>query len=205
MRILYLLLIPVALLPLLIASPDLLADGKEAKDRRTIMEKKLAELEKLLAELEAEGEKEEWVVKRRQAITKLTEEIQKAERIEVFRLDPAPLSEKSKHTKRAFHGFAILAEGQAQTAKQRKEIASFLGKLFHWNDLRMGACFNPRHGIRAGGGKRTLDLVICFECWRVDVYEGAKRRSSFALLHSKHNPIEELLREAEKKTKSRKR
>src|SRR5262249_15617824 len=131
----------------------------------------------------------------------LAKELQKAERIEVFRLNPKPLPDEAKDAKRAFHGYAMLAEGQAETAEHRKEIASFLGKTLHWNEFRKAACFNPRHGVRVVSGRQAVDFLLCFECYRVDVFDGEKLRSSFALSRPKDNPVEQLLRGLEKKAK----
>lgn len=33
-------------------------------------------------------------------------------------------------------------------------------------------CFNPRHGVRVSQGKRTVDIVICYECGSVQVHDG---------------------------------
>jgi hypothetical protein len=196
MRITNFLFIAVVVISCLIAPSYLPANDKEDKERWEKVEKQLAELEPTL-------EKEEWAVKLKQSINELTKQVQKAERILVFRLNPKPLGKKGKDTERVFHGYAILVEGPAKTAEQRKEVASFLGKTLHWNELRKALCFNPRHGVRVVSGKRTLDFLICFECYRVEVFEGEERRSSFALTHPKDNPIEQLLREVEKKTKKR--
>jgi hypothetical protein len=186
----------VALILCLLPPLGFSADDKEEKERWEKLEKQLAELEPAL-------EKEEWAVKLKQSISELTKELQKAERIEVFRLNPNPLPDEGKDAKRAFHGYAILVEGQAETAERRKEVASFLGKTLHWNEFRKALCFNPRHGLRAVSGKQTLDFLICFECYRVQVFEGDKLRSSFALSHPKDNPIEQMLRDVEKKAKER--
>ena len=38
--------------------------------------------------------------------------------------------------------------------------------------LQSAACFNPRHGIRATHDGKTVDLVICFECFSLQVFLG---------------------------------
>jgi hypothetical protein len=35
-------------------------------------------------------------------------------------------------------------------------------------------CFNPRHGIRVIYDGKTNDLVICFQCFQVLVYQNGK-------------------------------
>ena len=39
-----------------------------------------------------------------------------------------------------------------------------------------GACFNPRHGIRAIKDGKSLDLVICFGCGHVQVIDGKSEK-----------------------------
>ena len=38
-------------------------------------------------------------------------------------------------------------------------------------------CFIPRHGVEATHDGKTVALVICFECGRVEVYDGDNRTS----------------------------
>ena len=40
-------------------------------------------------------------------------------------------------------------------------------------------CFNPRHGIHARLGTKTLDVVICFECAYVQFYRDQSRTGLF--------------------------
>jgi hypothetical protein len=180
-----------------IAFCDLPASDKEEKERREKEEKQLAELDRLF-------EKEDWAIERKKSINAIAKELQKAERILLYRLNPKPLPEKSKDTKRSFHNHAILLEVPARTAEQRKEVASFLGKSLHWNEGRKALCFNPRHGAQVVLGKRTLDFLICFECCRVDIYEGGKFRTSLPLKVPKENSIQKILREVAKNTKKEK-
>jgi hypothetical protein len=38
--------------------------------------------------------------------------------------------------------------------------------------LQSAACFNPRHDIRATHEGKTVDLVICYECFSLQVFLG---------------------------------
>jgi hypothetical protein len=49
----------------------------------------------------------------------------------------------------------------------KKSVLSVVGKIGDGNGAR---CFEPRHGIRATDGKKSVDLVICFECGWVYVF-----------------------------------
>jgi hypothetical protein len=167
------------------------SDDKEDKKR----EKQLAELEPRLA-------KEEWAVLRKKVIAKLTGQLDKAEQIDLFRLNPRGLPEGNKEGKKEFHGYEVLSELRVKVKEQRKQATAFLGKTLHWNQLRIGACFNPRHGLRAAVGKKTLDFLICFECWQVRIFEGKEQLATLPLGFSeKNNPIERLLAKANKKAK----
>jgi hypothetical protein len=184
----------------LIALSTHAADEKENREKEK-QEKEEKQREKTLAAADALFEKDDWAVQAKQSIAKLTGELLKADTIEVFRLDPGRLSGKGKDAQHNFHDYAILGRTTAGTAEKRKQIATFLGKTFHWNSLRKAACFNPRHGVRGVVGKQTIDLVICFECWRVNVFVDDKPTYGFALTPPKNNLLEQLLREAEKKKK----
>src|SRR5689334_24990229 len=138
-------------------------------------DQELKELEKkLLAEWDARFEKEEWAIARKKFIAELAGHLDSADRIDLFRLNPERLPEGDKGGRKEFHGYEVLSERRVEAKGQRQEAAAFLGKALHWNPARRASCFNPRHGLRAVSGKRTLDFVICFECLGVAVFEGGK-------------------------------
>lgn len=162
------------------------ADEKEEKERREKLEKELAEWEPALA-------KEEWAVRRKQFIAEMAKHLDKADRIDLFRLNPTRPPEENKQGKKEFHGYEILSEVRALAKEQRQEAAGFLGKTLHWNDLRMALCFNPRHGMRLMSGKQTLDFLICFECNRVRIFDGDEQLAEIAMAFTDpKNPIEKL-------------
>jgi hypothetical protein len=174
------------------------ADDKEEKERREKLEKQLAELEPTL-------EKEEWAVERKKIIAELKGHLDKADRIDLFRLNPKELPEGNKEAKKEFHGYEVLSELRVEANDQRNTAAAFLGKTLHWNELRKALCFNPRHGLRVLSGKRTLDFLICFQCNRVDIFEGCEQLATLPLgFTDKNNPIERLIAQNEKKPKERK-
>jgi hypothetical protein len=49
---------------------------------------------------------------------------------------------------------------------------------------RLAFCFAPRHALRVTTREHHYDLVICFECVRVDVYRDQERLSSVGLTAS---------------------
>ncbi len=114
-------------------------------------------------------------------IASLREILDKADQVEVLRLHPHKADGKKAAGKRYFHGYEILATARAARAEERKAICRFLAERLHWNHLRQADCYHPRHGLRVTAGKREIDFQICFECWRVRVYEGGKLIDSCAL------------------------
>ena len=72
--------------------------------------------------------------------------------------------------KETFHDFAVLGRTEIYDQKQRAELLRALYKGIADSDGRVGACFNPRHGISASLAGETVDLVICFECLSIETY-----------------------------------
>jgi hypothetical protein len=161
-----------------------------------------AELEKELAKLEPDLEKEEWAVKRKQFIAELTNQLEKAERVDLLRINPLP---KDGNAEKMFHGHAVLSEVRVTSKDQRKKVAGFVGKTLHWNEGRTALCFEPNHGMRVVSGDKTTDFLICFSCNRVRIFEGDKQVAALPLAFTdKDNPVEKCLTESEKQGKDKK-
>jgi hypothetical protein len=174
------------------------ADDKVEKERRE-------KLEKLLAKLDPGLEKEEWAVNRKKFIVEMKGQLDKADRIDLFRLNPKGLPEGNTEGKKEFRGYEILSELRVEAKEQRKEATDFLGNALHWNELRKALCFNPRHGLRVVSGKRTLDFLICFECNRVQIFEGGEELETLPLGFTEmNNPVERLLAKNDKEANDRK-
>ena len=77
---------------------------------------------------------------------------------------------KSAATKETFHEYIVLGRADIRDAGQRRELLRALYKGIARSGGRMAACFNPRHGIHATRGGKTVDLLICFECSGIAVY-----------------------------------
>lgn len=95
--------------------------------------------------------------------------LDKADEIELISLDPKRL----KDPKDGFHGYKVL--GQATVRKDDKNTAvAAISKGIKESVLGGALCFSPRHGIKATHDKKTVELVICFECEHVHVYMGGE-------------------------------
>jgi hypothetical protein len=175
-------------------------------------EKRKEELNKYLAEIEASQGNKEPAVSRKEAIKDLIAVIGKADRMELYRLDPGEVGKARPEAKDGFCGYKVVAKAAVEKAEQRAKVAESLGKAMHWYEGVQALCFRPHHGLRVTSGKKSLDLLICFECGRVKVYPdtesfdaavaaGARFGWDVPILEVVWEPAEELLREAEKKAK----
>jgi len=75
-------------------------------------------------------------------------------------------------TEEKFHGYPVLGKVEITDVDRRKEIVAALKKGMARSDGKMAKCFWPRHAIRAVEKGRTIDCVICFECYQLEVHEG---------------------------------
>jgi len=81
---------------------------------------------------------------------------------------------------RRFRGYPIMGEFECSDPSLLKRIAS---------DLREGTqregspfmCFLPRHGVLLSDSEGTLELVICFQCQQLELYEDGEPASHHIL------------------------
>jgi hypothetical protein len=105
---------------------------------------------------------------------KAAEILKKADRIELYSLEPEPDPKMAKAaTTTFFHGWPVLGKTAIKEGKARKAVQDVL-------DLSVGRgryvkCFDPRHGIRATHGDETVDMVICFRCMQIEFYYDPKK------------------------------
>ena len=107
--------------------------------------------------------------------------LESADELQLFSLRPSRVEGDSKE---AFHGWEVLGRMTLADDKQRKEILAAFKKGVEESDGKVAACFQPRHGIRAIRGEKTVDFVICFECLQVQVFAGAKQERGFLITSS---------------------
>lgn len=93
----------------------------------------------------------------------------------IYALDPYP-HEVPPAEGRNFHGYNVRGEAELADSATRAEVAAALVAGMEANEGMVAACFDPRHGIRATTAAGTVDLVICFECLQVYVYEPTDER-----------------------------
>jgi hypothetical protein len=119
--------------------------------------------------------------------------LEKADQFELLSLSPDRPQEKPKD---AFHGWKILGKTTVKDAETRKKLIAAFKKGVEDNKGTAAACFNPRHGIRVTQDGKTADFVICFECFRVQVFVGDKSEKGFLITDSPTGAFDGVLKEA---------
>ena len=109
--------------------------------------------------------------------------LEQAERFELYSLDPDP-SKRDESSPNAFQRWKVLGSTTILNADTRKALVTALKKGVEENQGMVAACFNPRHGIRVTKGDKTADFVICFECYRAQVYFEKEKAQGFLVTRS---------------------
>ena len=111
-----------------------------------------------------------------------------ADRLELLSLDPR------ENPNSGFHGFTVLKTVAVTNSETRKTLVSAFERAVTENQREIGACFNPRHGLRARKGDKHEEFVICFQCLQVKAYGEA--RSDFLVSESAAPVFDEVLRQS---------
>ncbi len=93
----------------------------------------------------------------------------KARSLELYSLDPSTGDKEGQ----GFRGWTVLGKVTLKDAAAKSAMEA-VEQGVKDSDGRGAKCFIPRHGMRVG----SVDLVICFECSHVYVYEGRNRAFS---------------------------
>lgn len=128
--------------------------------------------------------------------------LEKASPYELLSLEPSGSDDDEDKKVEKFHGWRVLGKTAIKEADARKMVLTALVKGMAENDGSAAKCFNPRHGLRAVHDKKTVDLVICFECLQVEVYVDGKQvhpagaRGPFLTSESPQPTLDKLLKDA---------
>jgi hypothetical protein len=80
----------------------------------------------------------------------------------------SPRSDEGTPPDQTFHTYTIRGRADVTDPKERQALLRALAKgARDATPNMMGACFNPRHGLRVEQGSYAADFVICFECLQV--------------------------------------
>jgi hypothetical protein len=118
-----------------------------------------------------------------------------AEAIELYSLEPDEQAAKNWKGN-TFRGWPVLGKTALKDAKQRQQVLDALDEAVGTG--AMAKCFDPRHGIRATHGGKTVDLVLCFECGQVYVYFDPKKseHTTLSLARGTQPELDSLLKAA---------
>jgi hypothetical protein len=126
--------------------------------------------------------------------------LRKADVLEVLSLNPldganALISPAASYGTHTFHGWLILGTAPVLTSDRSLLVDVILAGVAP-ADTPIAGCFNPRHGIHAAAKEGTVDLVICFECNRVEVYYSGGGKDFYIPSYSLAKPLARVLSKA---------
>lgn len=101
-----------------------------------------------------------------------------ADSMVLYSLNPDFRAKGSKD-KPQFHGWEVLGQTEIRDAATREKMTAALRQATANNPGVAAGCFNPRHGLRLVQGDKTIDLVICFECFQVQIFVGEEAVGGF--------------------------
>jgi len=78
---------------------------------------------------------------------------------------------------------------------EREQLILALNQGIAESDGTVAGCFNPRHAILWKDGSESLDLVICFECLSMSVYENGTRGEGHITTSSPQSTFDKLLKQ----------
>jgi hypothetical protein len=122
--------------------------------------------------------------------------LKKAERLELFSLEPEGGRKPPPKGKETFRGWVVLGKTVVKGKARDELVAAFEAGVAE--SIGTGAlCFRPRHGIRVQHGGKTFDFVICFECLQTQIYDGKGARLRGVLHSDSPQPVfDKVLRDA---------
>jgi hypothetical protein len=123
--------------------------------------------------------------------------LDKAEQLELYSLEPDE-KEAAVNPDGGFHGWKILGRTTIKDAGARKQLLTAFYKGLMDSKGDIAKCFNPRHGISATAGGKSVDAVICFECLQV-VYFVGNTQTKDTLTESPQRVFDEVLKKAKVK------
>lgn len=122
--------------------------------------------------------------------------LESPEEAHLMALDPSPPQRAgADQTANTMQGYGILGSTTLTGASRTKAVAAVYDSISGTNGI-VALCFNPRHGVRCRRGDQTIDVVICFECQSLYIYENDQRTSSVPIGHQGAATLTQLLSDA---------
>ncbi|HYF48159.1 MAG TPA: hypothetical protein VEJ63_02060 [Planctomycetota bacterium] len=118
--------------------------------------------------------------------------LKKADKLTLYSLDPDP----RLNDKNAFHDVHVLGSVDLKDTG-RTTLLNALEKGIADDKVVAQACFNPRHGIRAEHEGKRVDIVVCFQCWKIKVFEPNDAEGKYVVIGRGPQPeLDKLLTDA---------
>lgn len=111
--------------------------------------------------------------------------ITNADKIEIYSLAAGDMIDfRASHPEEdLFYGNLILGNAEVSEPSTRAQLISAFQEGIDEAPDGPALCFYPRHGLRIHNGDEVIDLVICFECWTVDVFlNGSNKADSWFVI-----------------------
>lgn len=97
-----------------------------------------------------------------------------AESLEIVALNPDWPTEETRQDPSTLHGYSVRGRAVLEERSLRLELLSALAQGTRENDDTAAACFNPRHAIIAESNGQVCEIIICFECLTLQIWDGTK-------------------------------
>ena len=107
--------------------------------------------------------------------------LEKASQFELLSIGHGPYQKKPAED---FHEWPVIGKTTVEDSNTRNRLVAALEKGVEENKGDVMKCFNPRHGIRATHDGKTVDFVICFECFQALVYVTGEKEQRFLITAS---------------------
>lgn len=115
--------------------------------------------------------------------------LEKADALEVYSLGG------ETNVKDGWHGAKVLGRTTVKGAAATKLARDVVKGVAEGE--RGARCFLPRHGVRAVHDGKTYDLVICFECGWVHLYEDKSDKPRVLMIsETPHKALDKILTDA---------
>jgi hypothetical protein len=120
------------------------------------------------------------------------EVLKKADQVELLSLDPDP----KQGADGDFHNWKVLGRTTVKDREAREKVVAAVVKGVKENTGGAAKCFEPRHGLVATHQGKRVELVICFACSQIHVYENGKRLPTVLTNESASPTLNEVLKKA---------
>jgi hypothetical protein len=97
--------------------------------------------------------------------------------LEVLSLDPDTSPPSHAETESApakgpqFHDWRYIERSTSVSERDGRALLSDLRIMLRSRPDYMALCFNPRHALRVATSTGELDVLVCFECGIVEIYD----------------------------------